>query len=133
VRARQKNPQSFHSAALDVLLIVGGRLLRPGGPARSVPDVSPARKGWDTMPQHTGAPWARHWIHRILVALTGLVPRLRRSDNPCNRYPSPSGLGLRLAGRPAGPKEPSTNYQQHIHGSGVKRLRFLCLVLTQTL
>jgi hypothetical protein len=37
-----------------------------------------------------------------MVALTGLVPRLRRSDNPCNRYPSPSGLGLRLAVGPPG-------------------------------
>jgi hypothetical protein len=34
--------ESFHSAALDVLLIVAGRLLRPGEPALSLPK-GPAR------------------------------------------------------------------------------------------
>ena len=28
--------------------------------------------------------------------------------------PAPSGLGLRLAGRPSGPKQPLINYQQEI-------------------
>jgi len=40
-------------------------------------------------------------------------------------YPSPSGLGLRLAGRPSGPREPPTNINRKSREVGVRDLRFV--------
>jgi hypothetical protein len=44
------------------------------GPEGREPDVSPARKGWETDRQDCGAPEARHYIHP-------LVPRPWRSND----------------------------------------------------
>ena len=54
---------------------------RPVGPE---PNVSPARKGWETDDQDCGAPEARHNIHLP-------VPRLRRSDDVENDVPALPG------------------------------------------
>jgi hypothetical protein len=67
------------------------RKARRAGPL----NVSPARKGWETDAEHAGAPWARHWIHRILIGLQVWCRATGAQIIPCNHYPSPSGLGLR--------------------------------------
>src|ERR1700733_10293138 len=66
------------------------------GPEGRPLNFSPARKGWDTVTQHPGAPEARHYERPTILNMsgdeTGAAPTALRSSRGLTPSPSPDFL-----------------------------------------